>query len=71
MAGHTLIITGKTGPDLALTAKTFDNVERLTFDFKTGALTILSNSKFNEFDISTITGVTVAIAAKLYTVTVT
>jgi hypothetical protein len=71
---HSATVTGKTGPDRAVTAMVIPNVVGIEFDLNDKRLFIETEQGYGdnikEFDLSLTTAVTVAISAGNWTVTV-
>jgi hypothetical protein len=69
---HSVTITGKTGPDRAITAAVINDVQRVDFQLADNRLQVhrVSSQPVAEFDLKTVTAVTFAISGGNYTITV-
>lgn len=64
-------ITGTTGPDIDLVAKSFPNIRDIKVDFPKSVLTITDNSgKVTDFDYAITATLTFVIAAGVATITI-
>lgn len=67
----TVTVTGKTGPNLTVTAQVFTNVDSFSIDCNSEILTINHNAKVTQIDIGAQTTITVTVSGNTYTVEIT
>jgi len=71
MPSANVVITGTTGPDIDLTAKSFPGIAEMKVDFARSVLTIKDGSgKITDFDYAITATLTFVIAGSVATITI-